>query len=81
MDAEFDLDRVSGLTIPTLVMVSGESPPFIEDAMEMLDDALPNSRITVLKGQGHFAMDSAPELFVEEAGAFVRNPSERDVDG
>lgn len=44
--------------------------------MEVLDDALPNSRIAVLEGQGHFAMNTAPELFIEEVLAFVRNPSE-----
>ncbi|WP_336364757.1 alpha/beta fold hydrolase [Halalkalicoccus salilacus] len=76
MDAEFDLDRVSRLTIPTLVMVGGESPQWGKDAMEALDDALPNSRIAVLEGQGHFAMNTAPELFVEEVLAFVRSPSE-----
>lgn len=57
-------------------MVGGESPQWGKDAMEVLDDALPNSRIAVLEGQGHFAMNTAPELFVEEVLAFVRNPSE-----
>ena len=76
MDDEFDLDRLAGLTIPTLVMVGGESPEWAKDAMEVLADALPNSRITVLEGQSHFAMNTAPELFVEEVLAYVRNPTE-----
>lgn len=29
------------------------------DAKEMLDDAFPTSRIAVLEGQGHFAMNTA----------------------
>lgn len=75
MDAAFDLDRVSGLTIPTRILVGGESPEFAKVAMRELHETLPNSRIAVLEGQGHFAMDTAPKLFVEEVRAFVRNPS------
>src|SRR5258708_40058617 len=36
---------------------------------------LPNSRILVLPGQQHIAMDTAPDLFVREVLAFLAKPA------
>jgi pimeloyl-ACP methyl ester carboxylesterase len=36
---------------------------------------LPNSRIVVLPGQQHIAMDTAPDLFVPEVLAFLAKPA------
>ena len=47
----------------TLLLLGGESPPFFKAATEVLDEALPDSRIVVMPGQGHVAMHTAPELF------------------
>jgi hypothetical protein len=35
--------------------------------------ALPTNRIAVMPGQQHVAMDTAPELFLEEVIAFFRD--------
>lgn len=37
----------------------------------MLGDALPDSRIAVLDGQGHVAMNTAPELIVDTVRSFL----------
>lgn len=73
---EFDAARFAGLTIHTLLLSGSESAPFLTDATDVLNDALPNSRIAVLDGQAHAAMNTAPELFIEEVLAFIHEPIE-----
>ena len=72
---EFDAARFAGLTTPTLLLAGSESAPFLADATDVLDDALPNSRIAVLDGQAHAAMNTAPELVIDEVLAFIRESS------
>lgn len=74
MDYGFDLDRISGLMTPTLLLSGGENPEWAKEATETLHKAVPNSRIAVLEGQGHLAMNTAPEVFVEEVLAFIQTP-------
>lgn len=77
-DYEFDAVRFEGVTTPTLLLVGSESPQWAKDATEALYEALPNSRIAVLEGQGHVAMNTAPDLFVDEVLAFIRGSDEAD---
>jgi pimeloyl-ACP methyl ester carboxylesterase len=72
----FDATRFCALAVPTLLLLGGESPAFYGAALEALHGALPNSRIAILAGQRHAAMDTAPELFVREALAFLGAVSE-----
>lgn len=65
----FEPARLRGLGTRTLLLLGGGSPPFFRAATEALDEALPDSRVVVLPGQGHVAMRAAPELF---AGSIVR---------
>ena len=67
----FDAERFKGCDIPALLMVGGESPKFFKTAIELLHAALRNSRVLVLPGQQHIAMDTAPELFVRELTSFL----------
>jgi pimeloyl-ACP methyl ester carboxylesterase len=62
------------LPISTLLLLGGDSPHFFKAALEAVDTALPNSRIIVMPGQQHIAIDSAPELFVREVMAFLTEP-------
>ena len=55
----------------TLLLLGGESPPFFKAATEAVDEALPNSRIVVMPGQGHVAMHTAPELFTSLVVQFL----------
>lgn len=72
-EAEYVLDaeRVGHLQIPTLLLLGGDSPPVLRNAVEALDALLPNSRIGVMPGQQHIAMYTAPGLFLREVLAFL----------
>jgi pimeloyl-ACP methyl ester carboxylesterase len=62
----FKPDRFKNLNIPILLMLGGESHPLYADFIKQLDATLPNSRIVVMPGQQHVAMNTAPDLFVAE---------------
>ncbi|WP_336344525.1 alpha/beta fold hydrolase [Halalkalicoccus ordinarius] len=69
---EFEPERFANMTTPTLLLVGGESPQWVKDATNAVNDALPNSRISTLEGQEHVAMNTAPDLFIDEVVAFVQ---------
>jgi pimeloyl-ACP methyl ester carboxylesterase len=69
--ARRDLPRYADLAVPTLLMRGGVSPSLCTEVDEALQGVLPRTRGTVLPGQGHFAMNTAPELFVRVLLAFV----------
>ncbi|WP_101297639.1 alpha/beta fold hydrolase [Halegenticoccus soli] len=69
---EFDAARFADLVTPTLLLSGGESPKWFREATDAVNDALPNSRITILDGQQHVAMNTAPDLFIDEVLTFVR---------
>lgn len=69
----FDPERLGDLKVPTLVLSGGESPAALRKAGEAVDRALPDSRIVVMPGQGHAAMDTATELFTTEVLRFVED--------
>lgn len=67
----FDAGLAAGLRWPTLLLLGSESPPFFQQATEALHAALPRSEVTVLQGQHHNAMQTAPELFAEAVHRFL----------
>ncbi len=67
----FHPERFRGLQIPALLMLGGDSPAFFGAAIEALHAALPNSRIVVMPGQQHAAMNTAPDLFNKEVLSFL----------
>ena len=67
--------RFKAVGAPTLLLLGGDSPAFFRAAIEAVHAALPNSRIVVLPGQRHIAMDTAPDLFAREASAFLSEPA------
>jgi pimeloyl-ACP methyl ester carboxylesterase len=71
----FDADRVGGCRAPTLLLLGGDSPPSARKATEVLDRALPDSRVVVLPGQQHVAMDTDPETFLRKVLGFLLDPS------
>lgn len=72
---DFDAARFGRLTTPTLLLAGSESASFLTDATDVLNDTLPNSRIAVLDGQAHAAMNTAPELVIDEVLAFIYEAS------
>lgn len=69
---EFDAVRFADLVIPTLLLTGSESPPLYSDAISTVDDALPNTRIVHFEGEQHMAMHTAPDRFIDEVLAFIR---------
>jgi pimeloyl-ACP methyl ester carboxylesterase len=69
-----DPERLADLGVPTLVLSGGDSPAALRKAGEAVDEALANSRIVVMAGQGHAAMDTGTELFTTEVLRFVEDP-------
>lgn len=67
----FDPERFSDLGVPTLLLSGGESPAALRKAAEVADESLPDSRIIVMDGQGHSAMDTGTDLFTAEVLSFL----------
>ena len=72
---QFRPERFKNLKIPTLLLLGGDSPSFFKAAIEAAHAALPNSRIVVMPGQQHIAMDTAPDLFAREVVTFLNEPA------
>lgn len=66
-------ERFAGLHVPCLLLLGGESPLFFRQAIEALDEALPESDVVELPGQHHNAMETAPELFADTVHRFIHN--------
>ena len=69
-----DPERLADFGVPTLVLSGGDSPAALRKAGEAVDEAQANSRIVVMAGQGHAAMDTGTELFTTEVLRFVEDP-------
>jgi pimeloyl-ACP methyl ester carboxylesterase len=70
----FDPERFTDVRVPTLLLIGGDSPAAFEEAEKAVSEALPNSRIVVMPGQGHAAMDTATDLFTTEVLRFLEGP-------
>ncbi|MFC4360639.1 alpha/beta fold hydrolase [Halobium salinum] len=68
---EFDAARFANMATPTLLLSGSESPPFLRDATEVVDNALPNSWLVTFEGHAHEAMLTAPDRFVDEVLTFI----------
>jgi pimeloyl-ACP methyl ester carboxylesterase len=72
----FEPVRFSAMRVPTLLLLGGSSPPMFKDAVEAVRAALPDAHVTVLPGQQHAAMNTAPDLFLREVLRFLLEPSQ-----
>jgi len=59
------------LNLPVLLLQGGDSPSFFKTAINKLHETLPGSRIVVMPGQQHTAMNTAPDLFVHNVLTFL----------
>lgn len=64
-------DRLATITVPTLMLLGGDSPDFARKATEQIAARLPDVRTVVLQGQQHIAIDLAPDLFADAVLAFL----------
>lgn len=67
----FDPERFKNLGTPALLLGGGDSPAALRKAVEAVDEALSDSRVVVMEGQGHSAMDTGTDLFTAEVLSFV----------
>ena len=67
----FTPERFSNLTTPTLLLLSGDSPPYFKAATEAVRTSLLNGRVAIMHGQQHIAMNTAPDLFLREVIEFL----------
>ena len=74
-DYRFEAARFSAMHVPTLLLLGGSSPSVFKDAVESVRGALPNARITVMPGQQHTAMNTAPDMFLREVLGFLLESS------
>src|SRR5215218_8030994 len=68
----FDPERFRHLVTPALLLAGGDSPVALRKAAEAVDGALPDSRLVVMDGQGHSAMDTGTDLFTAEVLSFLK---------
>lgn len=67
----FEPGRFKDHQIPTRFLLGSESPLFLKTSTETIQHALPNSHITVMPGQQHIAMYTAPDLFLQSVLTFL----------
>jgi pimeloyl-ACP methyl ester carboxylesterase len=67
----FEARRFREIITPTLMLSGSDSPQFLKTVSQTVDEALPNSKIVVLQGQQHLAVNMAPKLFVQETMPFL----------
>lgn len=72
----FEPSRFADVRVPITMLLGEKSPEFLKDATARLHAALPTSEITVLEGQKHSAMNSAPALFVRELSLVLTRPDQ-----
>ena len=69
---------MSTVRMPTLLLLGSETgSPYLRQAINSLQAALPNPTVIVLKGQQHNAMDSAPDMLANEIINYLLGTVER----
>jgi pimeloyl-ACP methyl ester carboxylesterase len=63
--------RLRGVTTPTLLLLGGASPAYFGEGIAAVHEAIQSSRVVVLPGQQHIAIDTATDLFVREVLSFL----------
>ncbi len=63
--------RVRAIKTPTLLLLGGESLPWVQTDIGVLAATLPQSQIAILPGQDHLANVTAPDLLAREITQFA----------
>ncbi|HEY3068896.1 MAG TPA: alpha/beta hydrolase [Gaiellaceae bacterium] len=66
-----DPERFRNVAIPALLLLGEESPDWAREGTERIRAVLPDARVAILRGQGHMAIMTAPELVAEEVARFL----------
>ena len=70
---QFDVEAFRKLTIPTLLILGGDSVPLHHTAAATLNKTLPNSAVVVLDGQQHDAIDTDTSRFTRVVLDFLES--------
>lgn len=73
-----DLSRLEDVSVPTLLMLGGDSPDYFREAIMRLHAVLADSRVHVMPGQQHIAMDTAPDEFAAAIVGFATTAANED---
>lgn len=65
-----DFGRFARVAVPVMLLVGSDSPQPLQLATERLRKMLPDVKEVVLDGQAHFAMDTAPDMFLRQILTF-----------
>jgi len=76
--ARFDPEQAAKITVPTLMLVGGDSPDFLKAGIDTVATALTDAHIVVIEGQQHIAIDLVPEIFADHVIGFLRDHPTRD---
>lgn len=66
----YELSPEAAVDVPTLLLRGERGPPHLGDAVEALDDHLPQSTVEALDDVGHVGMQSAPEQVATTVESF-----------
>ena len=63
------------ITAPVLLLLGSASPHWAGSITRQLETLIPHASVVELAGQGHEAIDTAPDLLLEEISAFFDQPT------
>ena len=68
----FDPDRFNGVEIPVRFLLGTETPAPLQASTRAAHAAIAGSELVALEGQGHAAMDTGTEAFLDAVLGFMR---------
>jgi pimeloyl-ACP methyl ester carboxylesterase len=71
MTYRFNAEKFAGFQVPAMLLLGGDSPEIYQKSIEIIDSALPNSKVVILPGQQHMAHHMNPELLAKEVLQFL----------
>lgn len=66
-----DPERFRHLATPVLLLLGEQSPDWASEGTERIRAILPDARVAILRGEGHVAIMTAPELVADEVARFL----------
>ena len=64
-------ERLGKLAARVLLLLGEESPDGAREGTERIRAIIPDARVAILRGQGHVAIMTAPELVADEVARFL----------
>jgi pimeloyl-ACP methyl ester carboxylesterase len=68
-----DPEQFRSVTAPALLVLGSASPVWAQQGTEVVRAVLPDARVTLLAGEGHLAIMTAPEVFTAEVVRFLQD--------